>query len=230
MRSLLNRDEDHRSCGLSGRLSIQPRTANGWCGCRRLGCGLPDAVSVPAERLSIFAGNAEAAGRYGLGLFLQPRRCPGRCIATPRTAIRSITCRPHLLKGMDDNYAWMGKHWPDSRYVVISLSFDAQGEDKPLPWIEGWRCVFDIENRAHFQFPPISPTTTPRRSSPRGPNGDKRRQNRGRSGRRQTARNRRQNAGIDGQNQYVAARNRLDGRRTPMSGSVPRPEIQEKQL
>ena len=39
-----------------------------------------------------------------------------------------------------------------------------------------------------------------------------------------------QNAGIDGQNQYVAARNRLDGPRTPMSGSVPRPEIQEKQL
>jgi hypothetical protein len=50
-----------------------------------------------------------------------------------------------LLKGMDDNYAWLGEHWPDSRYVVISLSFDAQGEEKPLPWIEGWRCVYDLK-------------------------------------------------------------------------------------
>jgi hypothetical protein len=50
-----------------------------------------------------------------------------------------------LLKGMDDNYAWLGEHWPESRYVVISLSFDAQGEEKPLPWIEGWRCVYDLK-------------------------------------------------------------------------------------
>lgn len=50
-----------------------------------------------------------------------------------------------LLKGMDDNYAWLGQHWPDSRYVVISLSFDAQGEEKPLPWIEGWRCIYDLK-------------------------------------------------------------------------------------
>jgi len=50
-----------------------------------------------------------------------------------------------LLKGLDDNYAWLGEHWPDSRYVVISLSFDAQGEEKPLPWIEGWRCVYDLK-------------------------------------------------------------------------------------
>src|SRR5258706_11540200 len=34
-----------------------------------------------------------------------------------------------LVKGMEENYAWMGKHWPDSRYVVISPSFAMQGED-----------------------------------------------------------------------------------------------------
>ena len=28
-----------------------------------------------------------------------------------------------LLKGMDENDAWLGEHWPDSRYIVISLSF-----------------------------------------------------------------------------------------------------------
>ena len=50
-----------------------------------------------------------------------------------------------LVKGMDDNYAWLGLHWPDSRYVVISLSFDAQGEDKPLPYIEDWWCAYDLK-------------------------------------------------------------------------------------
>jgi hypothetical protein len=51
----------------------------------------------------------------------------------------------HLVQGMDDNYAGMGRNWPDSRYIVLALSFDSQGEDKPLPWIEDWRCVFDTK-------------------------------------------------------------------------------------
>jgi hypothetical protein len=58
-----------------------------------------------------------------------------------------------LLKGMEDNYAWMGVQWPDSRYIVISLSFDAQGEEKPLPWIEGWRCIYDLKTGT-FSVPP----------------------------------------------------------------------------
>jgi hypothetical protein len=60
-----------------------------------------------------------------------------------------------LIQGMDDNYAGMGEHWPDSRYIVIGLSFDIQGQDKPTPWIEGWRCVYDLKTGtfsvpAHF--------------------------------------------------------------------------------
>jgi hypothetical protein len=38
-----------------------------------------------------------------------------------------------LVKGMEENYAWLGRHRPDSRYIVISLSFDTQGEEKPSP-------------------------------------------------------------------------------------------------
>jgi hypothetical protein len=57
-----------------------------------------------------------------------------------------------LLKGMDDNYAWLGQRWPDSRYVVISLNFDAQGEDKPLPYIEDWWCAYDLKTGA-FSVP-----------------------------------------------------------------------------
>jgi len=58
----------------------------------------------------------------------------------------------NLLEGMDDNYAWMGRRWPDSRYIVLTLSFDSQGEDKPLPWISGWRCVFDTKT-GQFSIP-----------------------------------------------------------------------------
>jgi hypothetical protein len=58
-----------------------------------------------------------------------------------------------LVKGMEENYAWMGEHWPDSRYVVISLSFDMQGEEEKTPWIEGWHCVYDLKTGA-FLVPP----------------------------------------------------------------------------
>jgi len=58
-----------------------------------------------------------------------------------------------LIKGMEENYAWLGEHWPDSRYVVISLTFDMQGEDdKTAPWIEDWHCVYDLKTGA-FSVP-----------------------------------------------------------------------------
>ena len=59
----------------------------------------------------------------------------------------------HLLKGLDDNYAWLGKHWPDSRYLVLSLSFDIQGQERPTPSVEGWRCVYDMKT-GQFAVPP----------------------------------------------------------------------------
>lgn len=58
----------------------------------------------------------------------------------------------HLMKGFGENFAWLGVHWPDSRYVVISLSFDAQGEDKPKPWIEDWWCRYDMTS-GEFSVP-----------------------------------------------------------------------------
>ena len=58
-----------------------------------------------------------------------------------------------LVKGMEENYAWLGQHWPDSRYIVITLSFDTQGEEKPSPWIEGWHCVYELKTGA-FSVPP----------------------------------------------------------------------------
>jgi len=58
-----------------------------------------------------------------------------------------------LIKGMEENYAWMGHHWPDSRYIVIGLSFDMQGDEEKTPWIEDWHCVYDTKT-GEFSVPP----------------------------------------------------------------------------
>jgi hypothetical protein len=60
--------------------------------------------------------------------------------------------RADLLKGMEENYAWLGVKWPDSRYVVITLGFDIQGNDTPTPYIQGWRCVYDTQT-GQFSVP-----------------------------------------------------------------------------
>jgi hypothetical protein len=57
-----------------------------------------------------------------------------------------------LVKGLEENYGWLGEHWPDSRYLVLSLSFDIQGQDKPTPCIEGWRGVYDLK-AGNFSVP-----------------------------------------------------------------------------
>jgi hypothetical protein len=63
--------------------------------------------------------------------------------------------RADLLKGLEDNYAGLGMKWPDSRYIVITLSFDIQGNDRKTPWIEGWRCVYDTQT-GQFSVPAAS--------------------------------------------------------------------------
>ena len=53
-----------------------------------------------------------------------------------------------LVKGFDDNYAWMGKHWPSSRFIIISLG---SGESGTTP-VGPWRCLYDTE-MARFSVP-----------------------------------------------------------------------------
>jgi hypothetical protein len=36
---------------------------------------------------------------------------------------------------------------------VIGLSFDMQGEEVKTPWIEAWRCVYDLKT-GEFSVPP----------------------------------------------------------------------------
>jgi hypothetical protein len=52
-----------------------------------------------------------------------------------------------LIKGLDDNYSWMGVDWPKNRYIVVGLS----GEIEPnqhhgqISTINGWRCRYDLQ-------------------------------------------------------------------------------------
>lgn len=54
-----------------------------------------------------------------------------------------------LVKGMDDNYASLGEHWPDSRYIVIDLLSGESGTAVLGPW----RCLYDTTTNS-FSIPP----------------------------------------------------------------------------
>ena len=60
-----------------------------------------------------------------------------------------------LVKGVDDNYRWMGESWPDNRFIVLSLT----GEVEPdrhhgqIRAIHGWRCRYDLQS-GKFDVPP----------------------------------------------------------------------------
>jgi len=70
-----------------------------------------------------------------------------RKVKKPDTHISAI-----LVKGIDDNYRWMGENWPDSRYLVISLSGD-NTERHQIRSVRGWRCRYDLQ-KGTFDVPP----------------------------------------------------------------------------
>ena len=61
------------------------------------------------------------------------------------------------LKGIEDNYRWLGVDWPANRYLLITLSGDAdvQGR-KPMQTsvVNGWRCRYDLQT-GKFDTPAI---------------------------------------------------------------------------
>lgn len=60
----------------------------------------------------------------------------------------------NLVKGTDENYRWMGVTWPDSRYLVISLSGEVspKGRHGQSRVLRGWHCRFDLQ-KAAFDVP-----------------------------------------------------------------------------
>jgi hypothetical protein len=60
-----------------------------------------------------------------------------------------------LLKGIDENYRWIGVDWPDSRYIVVTLSGDVSPNKRhgQIRSVRGWRCRYDLQKGA-FDVPP----------------------------------------------------------------------------
>src|SRR5437879_6921986 len=120
------------------------RTASGWCECKKLGAGYQTLFLYRLIGHEFSSATSKPLGDlawdyfFGLPVSKKLHRDPKE-----RDSLNHV--QAVLIQGLENDYAWMTQHWPDSRYLVISLSFDAQGEDKPAPWIEAWRCVYDLK-------------------------------------------------------------------------------------
>lgn len=59
-----------------------------------------------------------------------------------------------LVKGVADNYRWMGVKWPGNRYIVITLwgEADSNEQHRQLSTVRGWRCRYDLVN-GRFDVP-----------------------------------------------------------------------------
>jgi hypothetical protein len=54
-----------------------------------------------------------------------------------------------LLEGLEENYRSLGVDWPASRYILITLSGDADVKGrKPMQTsvVHGWRCRYDLQS------------------------------------------------------------------------------------
>ena len=54
----------------------------------------------------------------------------------------------NLLEGLEENYRWLGVDWPANRYILITLSGDADIKSrKPMQTsvVHGWRCRYDLQ-------------------------------------------------------------------------------------
>ncbi len=114
---------------------VLARTANGWCECRNW-------ARVHTLFLYRRQGNRfTAATKKPLGdlawdyFFSLP--VSKSMHRDPKDRYSLDHQQANLLKGMEENYAWLGLNWADSRYVVIGLSFDIQGAERAGPMDRG---------------------------------------------------------------------------------------------
>lgn len=136
--SLLNRDEDKDLAHYPAGFRFSPDSQ--WLvRMQGTGAGFATLLLYKREGNRFVAATAKPLGELAWDYFFTQPASRGM----PTEPDELNHQRADLLKGMEENYAWLGQKWPDSRYVVITLSFDIQGNDRPTPWIDGWRCVYD---------------------------------------------------------------------------------------
>ena len=63
----------------------------------------------------------------------------------------------NLLKGLEENYRWLGVDWPANRYILIGLSGDADIKGrKPMQTsvVTDWSCRYDLQT-GKFDAPTV---------------------------------------------------------------------------
>jgi len=137
------------------------------CAHAEIGRRLPHAVSVPAQRAEIFTATKKPLGELAWDYFLnQPTARRMHRQAQDRDSLDHL--QANLLKGMEENLRLAGPAIGGQPLRGITLSFDSQGEKPKRPWIEGWRCVYDMKTGT-FSVPPNSPRTMPEPCKAPGP-------------------------------------------------------------
>jgi hypothetical protein len=149
--SLLNRNEDTDLAGYPAGFRFSPDSQ--WLvRMQKLGAGYHTLFLYRRDGYRFSSATAKPLGEWAWDYFFsQPASQDMQ--RDPKDPYALNHAQVHLLKGLDENYAWLGGHWPDSHYLVLTLSFDIQGQEKPSPWIEGWRCVYDLKG-GKFSVPP----------------------------------------------------------------------------
>jgi hypothetical protein len=50
----------------------------------------------------------------------------------------------NLVKGLDEDYRWLGVDWPNNRYVVVALSGETDTHGQ-VGTVNDWRCRYDLQ-------------------------------------------------------------------------------------
>lgn len=148
---LLNRGEDPDLAGYPAGFRFSPDSQ--WLvRMQKLGAGSQTLFLYRRSGYQFPSATAKPLGDLAWDYFFKQPVSKGM-LHDPKDPFSLDHAQVLLLKGLEENYAWMGQHWPDSRYLVISLAFDIQGQKESTPWIEGWRCVYDLKT-GKFTVPP----------------------------------------------------------------------------
>lgn len=144
---LLNRDEDKDLAGYPAGFRFSPNSQ--WLvRMQKTGAGFATLLLYKRDGNRFVAATKKPLGDLAWEYFFTQPASKGM----PTEPDELNHQRADLVKGMEENYAWLGVKWPDSRYIVITLQFDIQGNDRATPWIEGWRCVYDTKS-GEFSVP-----------------------------------------------------------------------------
>ena len=107
---------------------------------QKTGSGEQDLYLYHVEKGAFVSATKTSLSDLGLGLFPQPAGHRGRCKLDYHISA-------NLVKGTEEAYRWLGVHWPDNRYLVISLSgeMDKHPKNVAVKGLADWHCRYDLK-------------------------------------------------------------------------------------